>query len=409
MPLTKGAAAPIAPMTSTNRSFSDTVDSNNKYLVSTLAEASKAEGQTGDDREGESVPLIPETTKEEYIQQGAIPKQRLVTQGRRKIESEGATTLSGGRTGPLDVATDLRLINGGAEALDEGLILPSDVQGEEELQTDLPRWADSAPMHSRTGHLCDGPGGSGQSPKRVVRRKDNYEVNGTGSTKETTDVTVTNGVRYVAIMNGSPQIDILHRAPTSANEGELDSSLEVQASSTNTEGDAPDDISKDMKVNSSPQSKVKRSKLKVKKNESGQEANGPDKQGSPKLSGTTQESTTGKSRKSLRKAWSNADRSPSRSQLKSQADNSDSEAENQNANEAGDSSTASSAKSRKIKLMKQYANCKSRVFVMHNKAPLWNENTQVYQLDFGGRVTQESAKNFQVEQDSKQVGKKMSN
>lgn len=43
-------------------------------------------------------------------------------------------------------------------------------------------------------------------------------------------------------------------------------------------------------------------------------------------------------------------------------------------------------------------------FVLHNKAPLWNENSQVYQLDFGGRVTQESAKNFQVEHRGKQVG-----
>ena len=40
---------------------------------------------------------------------------------------------------------------------------------------------------------------------------------------------------------------------------------------------------------------------------------------------------------------------------------------------------------------------------MHNKAPLWNEGSQVYQLDFGGRVTQESAKNFQIEHSGKQV------
>lgn len=39
--------------------------------------------------------------------------------------------------------------------------------------------------------------------------------------------------------------------------------------------------------------------------------------------------------------------------------------------------------------------CK-RVLTMHNKTPFWNEANQVYQLDFGGRVTQESAKNFQV-------------
>ncbi|CAG9857566.1 unnamed protein product [Phyllotreta striolata] len=44
-----------------------------------------------------------------------------------------------------------------------------------------------------------------------------------------------------------------------------------------------------------------------------------------------------------------------------------------------------------------------REFVMHNKAPMWNENNQVYQLDFGGRVTQESAKNFQIEFRGKQV------
>lgn len=40
---------------------------------------------------------------------------------------------------------------------------------------------------------------------------------------------------------------------------------------------------------------------------------------------------------------------------------------------------------------------------MHNKAPMWNENSQVYQLDFGGRVTQESAKNFQIEFRGKQA------
>uniref|UniRef100_A0AAR2K3Q0 Tubby C-terminal domain-containing protein n=1 Tax=Pygocentrus nattereri TaxID=42514 RepID=A0AAR2K3Q0_PYGNA len=43
------------------------------------------------------------------------------------------------------------------------------------------------------------------------------------------------------------------------------------------------------------------------------------------------------------------------------------------------------------------------VYIMANKQPLWNEATQVYQLDFGGRVTQESAKNFQIELEGKQV------
>lgn len=44
-----------------------------------------------------------------------------------------------------------------------------------------------------------------------------------------------------------------------------------------------------------------------------------------------------------------------------------------------------------------------RQFASHNKASLWNENSQVYQLDFGGRVSQESAKNFQIEFRSRQV------
>ena len=40
---------------------------------------------------------------------------------------------------------------------------------------------------------------------------------------------------------------------------------------------------------------------------------------------------------------------------------------------------------------------------MHSR--LWNEQSQVYQLDFGGRVTLESAKNFQIEFKGKQVCK----
>ena len=41
--------------------------------------------------------------------------------------------------------------------------------------------------------------------------------------------------------------------------------------------------------------------------------------------------------------------------------------------------------------------------VLHNKSPMWNAASQVYQLDFGGRVTQESAKNFQIEYKDKTV------
>ena len=46
---------------------------------------------------------------------------------------------------------------------------------------------------------------------------------------------------------------------------------------------------------------------------------------------------------------------------------------------------------------------KRKKLVLHNKSPMWNETSQVYQLDFGGRVTQESAKNFQIEYKNKQV------
>ena len=40
-------------------------------------------------------------------------------------------------------------------------------------------------------------------------------------------------------------------------------------------------------------------------------------------------------------------------------------------------------------------------------ARLWNEQSQVYQLDFGGRVTLESAKNFQIEFKGKQVNQSL--
>ena len=46
---------------------------------------------------------------------------------------------------------------------------------------------------------------------------------------------------------------------------------------------------------------------------------------------------------------------------------------------------------------------KTNQFELFNKPPIWNETNQVYQLDFGGRVTQESAKNFQIEFNGKQV------
>ena len=40
---------------------------------------------------------------------------------------------------------------------------------------------------------------------------------------------------------------------------------------------------------------------------------------------------------------------------------------------------------------------------IHSKTPTWNEQHMIYQLDFGGRVTTKSAKNFQLELEEEQV------
>lgn len=44
---------------------------------------------------------------------------------------------------------------------------------------------------------------------------------------------------------------------------------------------------------------------------------------------------------------------------------------------------------------------------LHNKAPVWNDDTQSYVLNFHGRVTQASVKNFQIvhENDRKPTGR----
>ena len=45
----------------------------------------------------------------------------------------------------------------------------------------------------------------------------------------------------------------------------------------------------------------------------------------------------------------------------------------------------------------------SQIVTIHSKTPTWNEHHMIYQLDFGGRVTTKSAKNFQLEIGSEQV------
>lgn len=41
--------------------------------------------------------------------------------------------------------------------------------------------------------------------------------------------------------------------------------------------------------------------------------------------------------------------------------------------------------------------CCAKEFKLNNRPPVWNDVNQIYQLDFGGRVTQESAKNLQID------------
>jgi Tub family. len=40
------------------------------------------------------------------------------------------------------------------------------------------------------------------------------------------------------------------------------------------------------------------------------------------------------------------------------------------------------------------------IIELHNKTPTWNEDTQSYVLNFHGRVTQASVKNFQIIHDN---------
>jgi hypothetical protein len=40
------------------------------------------------------------------------------------------------------------------------------------------------------------------------------------------------------------------------------------------------------------------------------------------------------------------------------------------------------------------------ILELHNKTPVWNDDTQSYVLNFHGRVTQASVKNFQIVHDS---------
>lgn len=55
------------------------------------------------------------------------------------------------------------------------------------------------------------------------------------------------------------------------------------------------------------------------------------------------------------------------------------------------------AKNENDSLLKRYEDKQlENLLVLHNKAPVWNEETQSYVLNFHGRVTQASVKNFQI-------------
>ncbi|XP_053574441.1 tubby-related protein 3 isoform X2 [Bombina bombina] len=51
-------------------------------------------------------------------------------------------------------------------------------------------------------------------------------------------------------------------------------------------------------------------------------------------------------------------------------------------------------------LGKWQSNCQENIIEIHNKAPVWNDDTQSYVLNFHGRVTQASVKNFQLVHDN---------
>ncbi|KAK0137650.1 Tubby [Merluccius polli] len=51
-------------------------------------------------------------------------------------------------------------------------------------------------------------------------------------------------------------------------------------------------------------------------------------------------------------------------------------------------------------LSKWQNRCLENLIELHNKAPVWNDDTQSYVLNFHGRVTQASVKNFQIVHDN---------
>ena len=386
---------PIAPIPTTNRSFSSqdlnfidqepqliTIPATNPSVTRTKAELAS--------QSGVSIPTRQDCDKDQYIKQGAIPKRRASNRCKAALEAGNAVV---GRTGALDVVDNAQIMNGSPEIVD-GAIIDSESC---ELQVDIPRWADSA-----TKLLQSIP--SAHTPEVAVNGHDSL------SPVETPELGIELAEfkkEVIPISRGTDtssgsggEAGALHKSSVTKGKPPKSKSYSPHHTSrtNSTDRTSAQDESPCGNGEKSPKIKPRRTKSKSRRNS--HSASPAPKSSNHYSEPETVSSEVEKTKKPKRRS-SSCSSSPSRScKEKPRVDTSDSE---QEGNASDDETPAGTAKTRKAKLMRQYADCNSKVFVMHNKAPLWNENTQVYQLDFGGRVTQESAKNFQVELHQKQV------
>lgn len=390
----------MAPIAITNRKFSNELDSSEFELTPNVNEEDPAEDTIVEVQEEEeeeaglpedTPPVVapPVVSKEDYILQGAIPKQRL----KRSISADRPVK-KGVRT-TVGVQQMIPLVNG--EDIYEGCIdLGINDTEDDELRTDLPQWANTTSIdygassgnRQQTGYLgngnvCNplqtdpltqGAGGDASSVKMEQGEKLVKEKGQNGHDSRL-DREITKSSETV----GCPKNELVNEPAMkqiSGRERSLSSSCvpEIKLRVRGQERASIHDISEKTNGNVNDKNVPKR----------------------------TVSSTKRKNFQRSKSASYAENASSQGAQTKIVTDSTESEDED-GENLEDDHWGSSSARTRKAKLVKQYAECKSRVFVMHNKAPLWNENTQVYQLDFGGRVTQESAKNFQVELQGKQV------
>ncbi|XP_038076860.1 tubby-related protein 4-like [Patiria miniata] len=394
-----GGPAPIAPMKSTNRSFSSSdLDVADQEPPPPAMEVPRPREVTNEN--------IPPTSKvqpdrEQFIRQGAIPKRRTANILKTSLE---ATTTVAGRTGSLDVVENAQIINGTTEIVD-GTLISSEPCDFEELQTDMPRWADSASQLIPTGvaqhHPPDGVANQSMDHKPLPMDTLEPGVTATHPCKKRDSLRQTDrGESLVQSQRSLMPGPLRGSRPRSSSSPKNIMQVDNRTNNGSPQNGCGRDSSPSVS-GKSPQEKRKRPKSKSRSRSESSAGTSPStavKQSDNEIVPETEK--TKKTSKDRRTSLCGG--SPSRGRMKSHtgADSSESDAADNN---SGEETPAGSSKSRRAKLMRQYADCKSRVFVMRNKAPLWNESTQVYQLDFGGRVTQESAKNFQVELHGKQV------